>query len=149
MYVCNDCQIHIPRYIQEIILSSPQVLKALNLGRVVVLDSPVYQYCLAVVLQQNTKKANKTFTVLILCNAEQDSEDVAPTLVDVEQYKVVTPYQAMTELFHPEGAVHHAVVEVDGQLLVGITQETLKVESSKIIEDYRKRQIPRFRYSIC
>lgn len=121
------------------------MLKALSPGRVVVIDSPVYQYCLAVVLQQNTKKANKMFTVLMLCNAGQESEDIAPTLVDVEQYKVVTPYQKMGELFHPDGTVQHVVVEVDGQMIVGVCQETLKVEPSKIIEDYRKRQIPRFR----
>ena len=49
------------------------------------------------------------------------------------------------ELFRPDGPVRHMVVEVDGLLLENITGEVLSVEPSKVMEDYRRRQIPRFR----
>lgn len=126
-------------------LSSPQVLKTLSPGRVVTIFTAKYHYSLAVVLQKNTKTPSRTFTVLMLCNSGDEMEEAANSVVNIDQYKTVTPYKPLTELFHPEGILHHAVVDIDGQLIVSITEKVLSVEAARIIEDYRRRQIPRFR----
>lgn len=81
----------------------------------------------------------------MLCNDGEESEELAEKLVDFEQQKTVKPYQPMTGLFHPSGAIRHTVVEVDGRLVRFICDEVLKVETNRIVEDYKKRQIPRFR----
>lgn len=85
------------------------------------------------------------FTLLMLCNCGDELEEAAKSLVDMRQYKAVRPYQPMKDLFHPEGVVKHAVVEVDGWLIMYICEEVIKIEANRIMEDYQKRQIPRFR----
>ena len=122
-------------------LSTVQVLKALSPGRVVTIFTAKYHYSLAVILQQTHKTVDRSFTVLMLCNSGDETKDVANSL---DQYKGVTPYKPLTELFHPEGVVKHAVVDINGQRIVNITQEVLSVEPARIIEDYTRRQIPRF-----
>ena len=133
---------------QAFLLSHPNTLKALSPGRVVTIYTNSYHYSLALILQQHSSKsATRTFTVLMLCNAGDESEDRARALVDTSQgqYKAVMPYLPLEELFKPVGEVKHAVVTLDGQLIVSITEEMLKTELAKIIDDYKKRQIPRFR----
>ena len=103
-----------------------------------------YHYSLAVILQQGHKTVDRSFTVLMLCNSGDETKDVANSLVNVDQYKGVTPYKPLTELFHPDGVVKHAVVDINGQRIVNITQKVLSVEPARIIEDYNRRQIPRF-----
>ena len=81
----------------------------------------------------------------MLCNSGDEMEDVANSMVSIDQYKTVTPYKPLTELFYPGGVVKHAVVEIDGQLIVNITEKVLSVEPARIIDDYKRRQIPRFK----
>lgn len=104
-----------------------------------------YEYALALILQQNVKKTSKTFTVLMLCNKGDEVKESAKTLVDITQHKSVQPYQPMKKLFLPEGIIKHAVVEVDGCLIRYICDNVMKVEANRMIEDYEKRQIPRFK----
>ena len=120
------------------------MLKVLSAGRVVVVHTNSYQHSLAVILQQNVKKTSRTFTVLLLCEDGDELEEAAKSLIDFQQHKIVKPYQPMKGLFHPSGVIKHAVVEVDGRLLRCICDEVVKVEANRIIEDYKKRQIPRF-----
>ena len=130
--------------LQTFLLSTVHVLKALSPGRVITIFTTKYHYSLAVILQQSHKTLERSFTVLMLCNSGDEAKDVANSLVSIDQCKGVTPYKPLTELFHPEGVVKHAVVEVNGQLIVNIIQEVLSVEPARIIEDYNRRQIPRF-----
>ena len=111
-----------------------------------------YHYSLAVILQQHSSKSTaRSFTVLMLCNSGDDSEKKAKSLIDSSliEYQTVTPYKALSGLFTPDGEVKHAVVTLDGQLVFNITEEVVNIEPKKIIDDYDKRQIPRFRYLQC
>ena len=131
------------------LLTHPNALKALSPGRVVTVYTTAYHYGLAVVLQQHSSKSStRSFTVLMLCNSGDEQEEKAKALVNSTSHEPVTPYRALGELFMPAGAVKHAVVTVDGQLVFNITEEVVDVESKKIIDDYNKRQIPRFR-QVC
>ena len=105
-----------------------------------------YKYSVVVILQQHVKKMSKSFTVLMLCNSGDEFEEVAKNLVDIEHMSV-KPYmcQLMKELFRPEGVTKHAVVKVHGKLIRYICEEELKIDANQIIEDYQKRQLPRYR----
>ena len=83
----------------------------------------------------------------MLCNGGDKSEERAKSLVETSQVEgqIVTQFRPLDGLFTPDGEVGHAVVSVDGQLLFNITDEVVSVEPKKIIDDYSKRQIPRFR----
>ena len=85
--------------------------------------------------------------MLMLCNSGDDTEERAKAIVDTSegQYKAVSPYRPLTELFRPDGEIKHAVVSLSGSLIANITQEQVHIEPRKIIDDYNKRQIPRFR----
>lgn len=138
-----------PTHTQAYLLTHPNALKALSPGRVVTLCTSTYHHSLAVILQQNTSKSSsKSFTVLMLCKRGDESEEKAKTLVDATSHETVTPYRALTGLFLPAEEVSHAVVTVDGQMVFNITEEVIDVEPMKMIDDYNKRQIPRFR-QVC
>eukprot|EP00731_Ephydatia_muelleri_P024167 Em0016g438a len=130
---------------QHLLLGSPQVAKALVPGRVVTLYLNSYKYTLAVILELNTRSPATPFTVLTLCKEIDEPEEAAKALVESGNLSVVKPCQPMTELFHPDGVVKHTVVDISGQLIVNITDVVLTVEPSRMIDDYKKRQIPRFR----
>ena len=136
------------------LLAHPNALKVLSPGRIVTLHTSSYHHhSLAVILQQHSSKsASKSFTVLMLCNSGDESEERAKLLVETSQVEgqIVTPYRSLSGLFMPDGEVRHAVVTLDGQLVFNITEEVVNVEPKKIIDDYSKRQIPRFRQvEIC
>ena len=130
---------------QHVLLGSPQATKALVPGRVVTLYLNSYKYTLAVILDLNTRSPATPFTVLTLCKEKDEPEEAAKALVEPGNLSIVKPCQAMSELFHPDGMVKHTVVDISGQLIVSITDVVLCVEPSKMIDDYKKRQIPRFR----
>ena len=128
------------------LLTHPNALKALSPGRVVTILTAAYGHSLAVVLQQHTTKSSKTFTVITLCNSGDEWEEKAASLVgETSNHDLVTPYRAVSGLFAPNGEVKHTVVSVGGQALENITEEVVDVEPKKIMDDYNKRQIPRFR----
>lgn len=83
----------------------------------------------------------------MLCNSGEESEESAKSLIDasLREQETVTPYIGISGLFSPNGEVKHAVATLDGQLVFNITEEVVSVEPKKIIDDYNKRQIPRFR----
>ena len=110
-----------------------------------VIHTNSWKYSVAVVLQQHTNKGAKAFTVLTICNEGEEVEQTSRNLVNVEQYKTVRPHQPMEELFCPNDVVKHTGVEIDGQLIVHICDEVLNIEVNRIMEDYQRRQIPRFR----
>ena len=49
-------------------------------------------------------------------------------------------------LFLPEGRCSHSIVQVNGSEISAITVRQMKVDTSKIIDDHKKRMLPRFRY---
>lgn len=136
--------------VKAYLLTHPNALKALSPGRVVTVYTAAYGHSLAVVLSQQTTKSSKTFTVLLLCNGGDEWEERAGAILgDSSNRDTVAPYRALSELFAPDGEVKHTVVTVDGQLISNITEEVLDVEPKKIMDDYKNRQIPRFRQVNC
>ena len=48
-------------------------------------------------------------------------------------------------LFLPEGQCSHCIVHADGSEISAITVRQMKLDTNKIIEDHKKRMLPRFR----
>lgn len=133
---------------QESFLSFPQVTKSLQAGRVVTIYVSKYRYVLAMVLQVATKlQIAAKLTVLLLCGAEDVEETVAQSLVDATEAEMlkVHIFDCFKELYLPDPPLKHVVVDISSVLFVNITDHVIKVDPLKVINDYKKRQIPRFR----
>ena len=52
-------------------------------------------------------------------------------------------------LFLPEGRCSHSIVQVNGSEISAITVRQMKLDTNKVIEDHKKRMLPRFRCVIA
>ena len=48
-------------------------------------------------------------------------------------------------LFLPEKRCSHSIVQINGSEISAISVRQMKVDTSKIIDDHKKRMLPRFR----
>uniref|UniRef100_A0A3Q4N174 SKI2 subunit of superkiller complex n=1 Tax=Neolamprologus brichardi TaxID=32507 RepID=A0A3Q4N174_NEOBR len=123
--------------VQHAILESVNGLKALSVGRVIVVNNKQHLNALGVILQVSSDSVNRTFTALIICekgNEEGKGNDNA-----------ALPHLHNTSLFIPEGPCSHTVQKLKLQDISAITVKTLKVIPERIIDNYNKRQQPRFK----
>lgn len=133
---------------QESFLSFPQVTRTLQAGRVVTIYISKYRYVLAMVVQVATKlQIAAKLTVLLLCSAEDEEEAVAQSLVDVSETKMKTVhiFDGFKDVYLPDPPLKHAVVDISSVLLINITDQVIKTDPVNVLNDYRKRQNPRFR----
>ncbi|XP_026156576.1 superkiller complex protein 2 [Mastacembelus armatus] len=126
--------------LQRAILESVSGLKALSVGRVVVVNNKQHLNALGVILQVSSDSVNRTFTTLIIC--EKGNEEGEGKGND----STVFPHLYNTTLFIPEGPCSHTVQKLKPQDISAITVKTLKVIPDRIIDNYNKRQQPRFRH---
>uniref|UniRef100_A0A671QXH1 Helicase SKI2W-like n=1 Tax=Sinocyclocheilus anshuiensis TaxID=1608454 RepID=A0A671QXH1_9TELE len=125
--------------LQRAVLESMNGLKALSVGRVVIVSNGQHHNALGVILQVSNDAVNRTFTALIIC--EKGNEEAAG---DDLSNKAFHPIYSTT-LFIPEGPCSHTVQKLKLQDISAITTKTLKVIPERIIDNYNKRQQPRFR----
>ncbi|XP_026112146.1 helicase SKI2W-like isoform X3 [Carassius auratus] len=124
--------------LQRAVLESVNGLKALCVGRVVMVNSCQHHNALGVILQVSNDAVNRTFTALIIC--EKGNEEAAGD----QSNKAFHPIYSTT-LFIPEGPCSHTVQKLKLQDISAITTKTLKVIPERIIDNFNKRQQPRFR----
>ncbi|XP_035039239.1 helicase SKI2W [Hippoglossus stenolepis] len=125
--------------LQRAILESVNGLKALSVGRVVVANNKQHLNALGVLLQVSNDSVNRTFTALIIC--EKGNEEAEGK----GNNDSTLPHLYNTALFIPEGPCSHTVQKLKFQDISAITVKTLKVIPDRIIDNYSKRQQPRFR----
>ena len=122
-------------------MTHPQAVKALAVGRVIVVDNGVHTNTLGVVLKSNTGSSKgRTFTALVICEQNQTNESDMET----ETSQFPRPFST-NGLFRPEGACGHRVIDLTAKDISVITTKTLKISADKIIDDFKKRQMPRFK----
>lgn len=113
------------------------------------LYSSLYGHCLGVVLQLNlSTKSEKTISILVLCEQDIDDEFATAKLFPGDSVGSVQPYEQCKKLFSPR-ELSHTVVEVPASSVGTITATFLKVEGKKILDEFKTRLIPRFRYLRC
>uniref|UniRef100_A0A3B3VUC6 SKI2 subunit of superkiller complex n=1 Tax=Poecilia latipinna TaxID=48699 RepID=A0A3B3VUC6_9TELE len=125
--------------LQKAIMESVNGLKALSVGRVVIVNNKQHLNALGVILQVSSDSVNRTFTALIIC--DKGNEEVAGKAEDSTSFQ----HLYNTALFIPEGPCSHTVQKLKLQDISAITVKTLKVIPDRIIDNYNKRQQPRFR----
>ena len=131
-------------------LSHPQAIKALGTGRIVVVDTEKHRNALGVILQTGPATAKtRTFNTLVLCEQKSNDENVPGgdadfSEVEKEDFSLPRPVTE-TKLFHPEGPCGHEMLELVTNNISVITTKTLKIAGDKIVDECKKRQIPRFR----
>uniref|UniRef100_UPI00398EBB74 superkiller complex protein 2-like n=1 Tax=Pristiophorus japonicus TaxID=55135 RepID=UPI00398EBB74 len=128
--------------LQKMIMESTNGFKALSVGRVLVVKTQRHRNALGVILQVSTDSSSRTFTTLVLCESRPDKAEKG-----VEDPPVApTPDELLTnKLFLPEGPCGHTVEKLSAMDIGRVTGRSLRINADKIIDDFKKRQIPRFR----
>ena len=133
-------------------MTHPQAVKSLTAGRVVVVDTTEHRNTLGVVLKvSSTSGTDKSYTMLVLCEQnvpshsqqEMSSSDTSCSC-DNSDWTLPRPVIAMP-LFRPEGQCGSKTIDTKSYEISAITVKTLKINADRIIDDIKKRQIPRFK----
>lgn len=142
-------------YFQPKIMMQARVVKEMIPGRVLVISHKDHYKKLAILLSTSVRKDNHTYKVLVLCNQKKPSDEIQLTVRDAmaeKQEKTEYPdvwYRMLSytheDIFQPEGAVGHGVLDITALDVIEITNKTIKIDCELVIKDWDKRQIPRFR----
>lgn len=153
--------------VQAAILSSSHGQRALSPGRVITINTAVHKNTLAVILQaQNvstqgystmqsqpvSSPKERKFQVLVICDAAENkpvnndmkANSKVPDAVKGDVDDDVQPF-IKRRLFLPEGRCSNRIIQVNGNEISAISVRQMKVDTSKIIDDHKKRMLPRFR----
>uniref|UniRef100_A0A8C8RM87 Ski2 like RNA helicase n=1 Tax=Pelusios castaneus TaxID=367368 RepID=A0A8C8RM87_9SAUR len=135
------------RLIQRRIVESSSGLKALAPGRVVIVNNRAHRNALGVILQVSSNASTRTFSTLVLCEKTPEGETPADGAGgDSPAPEVPFPDDLLlNKLFLPEGPCGHIVEKLDPCDITAITAKTLRVNAERILEDVKKREMPRFR----
>ena len=129
--------------IWTMLLSLPIPGKALSPGRVVIIHQEASVNILGIILHVDMKAKQRTFQVLI--NRSADSQDVDNEEVDARKnlfLSLVDQKIQSTDVM----SSHHSVVSLTDVNILQITNKVFKIEPDKIINDIKKREIPRFKF---
>nr|KAF6363628.1 Ski2 like RNA helicase [Pipistrellus kuhlii] len=129
--------------IQRRVMESVNGLKSLSAGRVVVVKSQEHHNALGVVLQVSSNSTSRVFTTLVLCDkpASEDPQEGRPAAPAVPYPDDLVGFK----LFLPEGPCDHTVARLQPGDVAAITTRVLRVNGEKILEDFSKRQQPKFK----
>ena len=117
--------------------------KALSPGRVVIIHQEASVNILGIILHVDMKAKQRTFQVLI--NRSAESQDVDNEEVDARKnlfLSLVDQKIQSTDVM----SSHHSVVSLTDVNILQITNKVFKIEPDKIINDIKKREIPRFKF---
>jgi len=139
--------------IWSLLLSHPVPGKALSAGRVVVVNYKGLVNVLGMILTVDLKSKLRTFQMLLLSSQNTQELGGGSLLGDKTEYGVKdTRHDMFLGLAQQEikqtdlVCTEHAVVTIADHNIIDITNKVIKVEAEKIINDVKKREIPRFRY---
>ncbi|XP_070633721.1 superkiller complex protein 2-like [Bos indicus] len=129
--------------IQHRIIESVNGLKSLSAGRVVVVKNQEHQNALGVILQVSSNSTSRVFTALVLCDkpVSEEPRERGPASPDVPYPDDLMGFK----LFLPEGPCDHTVAKLQPGDVAAITTKVLQLNGDKILEDFSKRQQPKFK----
>ncbi|XFG13084.1 hypothetical protein AB1E19_016708 [Capra hircus] len=129
--------------IQHRIIESVNGLKSLSAGRVVVVKNQEHHNALGVILQVSSNSTSRVFTALVLCDKpmSEDPRERGPASPDVPYPDNLVGFK----LFLPEGPCDHTVAKLQPGDVAAITTKVLRLNGDKILEDFSKRQQPKFK----
>lgn len=121
------------------VLGFPGVMKAMAPGRLLLLSHGMYQQRLGCLLKIDTRDHNK-LTVFILRGKE---EVAAASEKEIQTREVMAASLDTFEML--QDTSEHICLEVPPGSVTAIIAKTLKVSADKVIDNIKKRLIPRFR----
>ncbi|XP_055373906.1 SKI2 subunit of superkiller complex protein [Condylostylus longicornis] len=128
------------------LLSSPNYLKEIKTGRVIIISFENHYNKLAIVLSlkiTGSDNLKNTIKVLILDNQEIENQE---TTGNELWHKMISLTKEM-QFFRPVGAGGHRILEIKFEHVTDITKSLIKVEPDLIIKNWEQRQIERFKDS--
>ena len=150
--ICYSRKSSLPSFTYQIYFFF-QLMKVLNgqkdltPGRVIVVNSKDHLNMFGIVLTSKSLR-KETYTVLVICDEKDsvwtESQTASFPQEDLEMI-VVEPYVKHPVIFCPQRPCGHKVIDVVEKDIVAVTEKKIRVESEAIINDYKKRQMPRFR----
>ncbi|XP_057554719.1 SKI2 subunit of superkiller complex protein isoform X6 [Hippopotamus amphibius kiboko] len=129
--------------IQRRIIESVNGLKSLSAGRVVVVKNQEHHNALGVILQVSSNSTSRVFTTLVLCDKPMSEapQERGPASSDVPYPDDLVGFK----LFLPEGPCDHTVGKLQPGNVAAITTKVLRLNGEKILEDFSRRQQPKFK----
>ncbi|XP_057289644.1 SKI2 subunit of superkiller complex protein-like [Hydractinia symbiolongicarpus] len=162
---CALCSIDLKKYyltwaeifqlkkiVKSAIFSSPYGIKCMTPGRVVVVSNGKHRNALGVVLMDGGLESKfsssssvkeplqRVYTVLILCNKDHEQETVVTTGEKSHKEMFLS-----NKLFLPQEQSGQIVEEIAVADIESIINRLLKIDFAKIIDNHKKRLIPRFK----
>lgn len=148
--------------LQKDILAEPKYAKELTPGRMLLISHKEHINKLGILLSSDTSKKDRAFRVLVLCNDEKSktvdySDEIQLSVASSdketseEQYEPDPLWYKMLglankkKIFVPDEMGGHTVLTVTTSDIIGIVKNKVSVDTNLVIQDWEKRQIPRFR----
>ncbi|KAJ0173679.1 hypothetical protein K1T71_010828 [Dendrolimus kikuchii] len=129
--------------IMPILLNQPKVGKELTPGKILMLSAGPYINQLGVLLNSSGPRQTP-YKVLVLETAEKDS-NVYNFDIDDNWYRMLS-FSAMYDyLGTEESTLKHTILCIAAKNIIAVTKMNLKIDEKIIIQDYDKRQMPRFK----
>eukprot|EP00057_Strongylocentrotus_purpuratus_P022189 XP_011676663.1 PREDICTED: helicase SKI2W [Strongylocentrotus purpuratus] len=154
-YMCSDLEPYystcktlneLRRETQKIVLSHPAGVKSLVPGRVIIIRNKRYRKnTLGAVLSTSGASKDRKVKTLILCNPQSNKDSSSNSGETGDEADLHVPPIIKESFWRPEGEPSHIVEDFIADDVVGITIVTMKLDANKIVENFNKRQIPRFR----
>lgn len=137
--------------IWSLLLSHPVPGKALSAGRVVVVNYKGLVNVLGIILNVDLKSKQRSFLTLLLSPQSQEFGNLSLNEKTTHGIKDARHdlFLALSDQTIKQADVmstEHAVVSLNDENIIDITTKTIKIEPDKIVNDVKKREIPRFRY---
>lgn len=147
------------------ILSSNFARKNLSPGRVVVVNNQNHRNSLGVILQlgpidskhsktstTSSNPAEKIYTILLVCDKtyelrkmNQDGDESSDNITGTDDLESHLEKFSSRSIFLPPDDSGQIVEEIGALEIEEIVDRMLNIEATKIIENHKKRSIPRFR----
>nr|CAD7576251.1 unnamed protein product [Timema californicum] len=154
--------LHLWSEVRGIVLTQPRAVREMIPGRILLIYHRTHANKLALLLKAEVFRREPIYKVLVLCNATSTSPggDIQLEVVRKEPltpesspregepseswYKMVG-FAAGKEVFVPTGVPGHEVLTITAFDVFEITHLLVKVNSSLVLDDWIKRQNPRFK----
>lgn len=141
---CQSAQSYLKSwdYLRPVMIeSNKKAHKLLTPGRVLLISHKQHYNKLGVVLEKLINKSDVTYKVLLLTNQGSTMEEVDAK--PESWYRLLSLHH--TKIFVPQGVPSHEVVTIAPLAILEITMMEVKADFSLVVNDWNKRQLPRFR----
>ncbi|XP_059053154.1 superkiller complex protein 2 [Achroia grisella] len=129
--------------IMPVLLSQPKVTKEIVPGRIFIISAGPYINQLGVYLSSNGPRQTP-YKVLVLDTAEQDTTRYNFD-IDENWFRLLGFSAIYDTTGTEESTLNHTILCIGPKNIVAITKTTIKIDVNLVIQDWEKRQIPRFK----